>query len=109
IFTTITNIEAYKEMFISFFNYIEILTSQKLQFQHIHNTGLGCIVVDLDLAQAKGLGKALKTINPSKKKKNIWNILLNHNSTLFDTNIVETAYASINREGTKLKLRVAII
>jgi len=65
----LTNAEAYKEMFISFFNYVEILTSKKFQFQHIHNTGLGCIIVDLDLAQAKGLGKALKTIDPSKKGK----------------------------------------
>jgi hypothetical protein len=56
-------------MFNSFFNYVEILTSQKIQFQHIHNTGLGCIIVDLDLAQAKGLAKALKIIDPSKKGK----------------------------------------
>ncbi|CAG8857459.1 10004_t:CDS:1, partial [Gigaspora margarita] len=52
-FTTITNTEAYKKMFISFFNYVKILTSQKFQFQHIHNSGLCCIIVDLDLAQTK--------------------------------------------------------
>jgi hypothetical protein len=31
------------------------------------------------------------------------------NSTPFDTNIAESAHASVNREGTKLKLRTAII
>ncbi|CAG8487703.1 11167_t:CDS:2, partial [Scutellospora calospora] len=31
------------------------------------------------------------------------------NSTLFDPNIAESAHASVNREGTKLKLRTAII
>ncbi|CAG8851730.1 14268_t:CDS:2, partial [Racocetra persica] len=39
----------------------------------------------------------------TKMPTNLWN------STLFNTNIAETAYVSINREGTKLKLRVAII
>ena len=34
---------------------------------------------------------------------NLWN------STPFDTNIAESAHASVNREGTKLKLRVAIV
>ncbi|CAG8489363.1 7883_t:CDS:1, partial [Scutellospora calospora] len=40
-----------------------------LQFQQIYNTGLGYIIIDLDLAQAKGLAKALKIIDPLKKRK----------------------------------------
>ncbi|CAG8854278.1 19205_t:CDS:2, partial [Gigaspora margarita] len=146
IFTTLTNAKVYKEMFISFFNYVEILISQKFQFQHIYNNGLGCIIVDLDLAQAKGLGKALKTIVPSKKgKEHLEHIIKSSlekfnepkiqdwisfyktpwilasliqaytkiptdlwNSMPFDTNIAKSAHASVNREGTKLKLRVAI-
>ena len=52
--------EVYKEIFNSFFNYIEILTFQKLQFQYIHNIGLDCIIVNLDLAHAKDLVKVLK-------------------------------------------------
>ncbi|CAG8821175.1 34340_t:CDS:2, partial [Gigaspora margarita] len=141
-----------------------------------------CIIVDLDLAQAKGLGKALKTIDLLKKRKehlehiiksyrvyfqrnihnskystkakSLMNELINQtskentqqlfkaleklnepkiqdwisfyktswilalliqaytkiptdlwNSTPFDTNIAESAHVSVNREGTKLKLR----
>ncbi|CAG8499933.1 12595_t:CDS:2 [Dentiscutata heterogama] len=39
----------------------------------------------------------------TKMPINLWN------STLFDTNIAESVHASVNREGTKLKLRTAII
>ncbi|CAG8632515.1 3526_t:CDS:2, partial [Dentiscutata heterogama] len=69
---------AYKKMFISFFNYIEILTSQKLQFQHIYNTGLGFIVVNLNLAQAKVyFQRTIHNSNYSNKAKSLMNELIN--------------------------------
>ncbi|CAG8697531.1 10280_t:CDS:2, partial [Dentiscutata heterogama] len=57
------------------------------------------------------LFKALEKLNEPKIQNRIsfyktpWTL----NSTPFDTNIAEFAHASVNKEETKLKLRVAII
>jgi hypothetical protein len=36
---------------------------QHIKFQHIHKEGVGCILADLDSAQAKGLGLALHDLD----------------------------------------------
>jgi hypothetical protein len=37
-----------------------------IKFKNIHNEGVGCILADLDLAQAKGLGLALYDLDCKK-------------------------------------------
>ncbi len=61
-FTNIFTSDGYKRLFLS------ILKSQKiwLKFQHIHKEGIGCILGDLDIAQAKGLGMALHNLDTEK-------------------------------------------
>jgi hypothetical protein len=37
-----------------YFKIIHEVSGQSIQFQHIHGIGIGCILADLDAAQAKG-------------------------------------------------------
>jgi hypothetical protein len=46
---------------------IKALTGQPVNFMHINNKGIGCIIGDLDVAQAKGLGLYLCSIDSSKQ------------------------------------------
>jgi len=48
------------------FQIIHEVTSQHIQFQHIHGQGIDCILADLDAAQAKGLGLALHDLDCSR-------------------------------------------
>ena len=56
-------------MFEAFFESINKLTGVRPKFYHIHKTGWACVLADMDIAQARGLGKALKKIDPSRKGK----------------------------------------
>ena len=38
-------------------------SGEPIKFQHIHKQGIGCILADLDAAQAKGLGLALHDLD----------------------------------------------
>ena len=49
-----------------FFNLVLELTGSPLQFKHIHGIGWGCIIADLDFAQAKGLELMLNKIDATK-------------------------------------------
>lgn len=69
IFTNIATKEAYQRMFEAFFEIIEKLSNKPAQFQHIHGNGWVCILADLDKAQALGLGKAMKKMDPTRKAK----------------------------------------
>ena len=44
---------------------IKNLTEQSVKFKHIDGEGIGCIIEDLDAAQAKGLGFFLHNKNSS--------------------------------------------
>jgi len=44
---------------------IKNLTEQSVKFKHIDGKGIGCIIGDLDAAQAKGLGFFLHNKNSS--------------------------------------------
>ncbi|PKC12290.1 hypothetical protein RhiirA5_412033 [Rhizophagus irregularis] len=57
VFTNVFTAEGYHRLFLSYFN-CEI-SGQCIKFKHIHKEGIGCILADLDAAQAKGLGLAL--------------------------------------------------
>lgn len=65
-FTNIFTSDGYKRLFLSIFEIIKNLNGQQLKFQHIHKEGIGCILGDLDIAQAKGLGLALHNLDPEK-------------------------------------------
>ncbi|PKY61918.1 hypothetical protein RhiirA4_487565 [Rhizophagus irregularis] len=57
---------AYQKNFQSIFDLVLELTGSPIQFKHIHETGWGCIIADLDFAQVKGLGLALNKIDSTK-------------------------------------------
>ncbi|CAG8559090.1 10819_t:CDS:10 [Cetraspora pellucida] len=63
IFTNISNADAYRRMFLMIIEAIKNLTNKSVKIQHIHDDGWCCILGDLDIAQAKGLGLALSTID----------------------------------------------
>ena len=42
------------------------MSGQQIKFQHIHKEGVGCILADLDGAQAKGLGLALHDLDSER-------------------------------------------
>ncbi|PKC11895.1 hypothetical protein RhiirA5_397230 [Rhizophagus irregularis] len=44
----------YHRLFSSLFQIIREVSGQSIQFRHIHGSGIGCILADLDAAQAKG-------------------------------------------------------
>jgi len=55
-------------MFLAVFDAIFNITKKKVKFSHIDNddSGWSSIIVDLDSAQAKGLGEALHVLDGSK-------------------------------------------
>lgn len=53
-------------MFLAVFDVIFSLTKKKVKFFHIDSDGWESVIVDLDPAQAKGLGEALHTLDNSK-------------------------------------------
>ncbi|CAB4436081.1 unnamed protein product [Rhizophagus irregularis] len=55
--------EGYHRLFSSLFQVIYEVSGQHIKFQHIHKEGIGCILADLDSAQAKGLGLALHDLD----------------------------------------------
>ncbi|RGB34888.1 hypothetical protein C1646_759990 [Rhizophagus diaphanus] len=65
-FTNSATTIAYQRIFQSIFDLVLELTGSPIQFKHIDGTGWGCIIVDLDFAQAKGLGLALSKIYLTK-------------------------------------------
>ncbi|CAB4403556.1 unnamed protein product [Rhizophagus irregularis] len=66
IFTNHATIVAYQRIFKALFDLIYQLTGLTLKFNHIHKTGWSCIIADLDIAQAKGLGIVLNDIDRTK-------------------------------------------
>uniref|UniRef100_U9T6F6 Uncharacterized protein n=1 Tax=Rhizophagus irregularis (strain DAOM 181602 / DAOM 197198 / MUCL 43194) TaxID=747089 RepID=U9T6F6_RHIID len=63
VFTNVFTAEGYHRLFSSLFQIIREVSGQSIQFQHIHKEGIGCILADLDNAQAKGLGLALHNLD----------------------------------------------
>ncbi|GBC22818.2 hypothetical protein GLOIN_2v1773466 [Rhizophagus irregularis DAOM 181602=DAOM 197198] len=59
VFTNVFTAEGYHRLFSSLFQTICEISGQCIKFKHIHKEGVGCILADLDAAQAKGLGLAL--------------------------------------------------
>ena len=74
VYTNVTTAEGYQHLFTDLFNVIKNLTGQAVKFKHIDGSGIGCIVGDLDLAQAKGLGLFLH----SKDSYRNWEMHLKH-------------------------------
>lgn len=66
IFTNVFTAEGYHRLFSSLFQIIREVSGQSIQFRHIHGSGIGCILADLDVAQAKGLGLALHDLDHEK-------------------------------------------
>ncbi|CAB5360382.1 unnamed protein product [Rhizophagus irregularis] len=66
IFTNVFTAEGYHRLFSSLFQIIREVSGQSIQFRHIHGSGIGCILADLDTAQAKGLGLALHDLDHEK-------------------------------------------
>ncbi|CAG8637697.1 643_t:CDS:2, partial [Cetraspora pellucida] len=66
VFTNQTTTIAYQRIFHTLFDLILQLIGQFPQFKHIHETGWGCIVANLDYAQAQGLRLALNEIDKTK-------------------------------------------
>ncbi|CAG8730077.1 2066_t:CDS:10, partial [Cetraspora pellucida] len=63
IFTNQSTALAYQQMFEALFNLIKQLTETSSSFKHIHGEGWSCIIGDLDIAQAIGLGETLASID----------------------------------------------
>ena len=74
IYTNVTTAEGYQHLFTDLFNVVKNLTGQAVKFKHIDGGGIGCIVGDLDPAQAKGLGLFLH----SKDSYRDWETHLKH-------------------------------
>jgi len=58
-------------MFLAVFDAIFSITKKSVKFSHINNNsseyiGWKSVIVDLDIAQAKGFGEALHTLDGSK-------------------------------------------
>jgi hypothetical protein len=66
VFTNVFTAEGYHRLFSSLFKIIHEVSGQPIKFQHIHQQGVGCILADLDAAQAKGLGLALHDLDHEK-------------------------------------------
>lgn len=45
------------------------MSGQSIQFQHIHGSGVGCILADLNATQVKELGLALHDLDHEKSWK----------------------------------------
>lgn len=65
-FTNVFTAEGYYRLFTSLFQIIYEISGQHMKFKHIHKEGIGCILADLDLAQAKGLGLALHDLDSER-------------------------------------------
>ena len=68
VFTESFSAENYHRLFITLFDVITEITQQPIRFHHINNNEgcvWGCILGDLDAAQAKGLGLALADMYPA--------------------------------------------
>ncbi|CAB4378388.1 unnamed protein product [Rhizophagus irregularis] len=61
VYINVTTVEGYQQLFTDLFNVIKNLTGQVVKFRHIDKNGIGCIIKDLDPAQAKGLGLFLQS------------------------------------------------
>ncbi|PKY16019.1 hypothetical protein RhiirB3_428319 [Rhizophagus irregularis] len=59
----------YQRMFEAFFEIVEKLSNKPAYFRHIHGDGWVCVLADLDQAQALGLGKTMKKMDPTRKAK----------------------------------------
>ncbi|PKY31772.1 hypothetical protein RhiirB3_393557, partial [Rhizophagus irregularis] len=66
VYTNVTTAEGYQQLFTDLFNVIKDLTGQAVKFRHIDGNGIGCIIGDLDPAQAKGLGLFLQSEDTHK-------------------------------------------
>ncbi|GET50862.1 hypothetical protein GLOIN_2v1773466 [Rhizophagus irregularis DAOM 181602=DAOM 197198] len=66
VYTNVTTAEGYQQLFTDLFNVIKDLTGQAVKFRHIDGNGIGCIIGDLDPAQAKGLGLFLQSKDTHK-------------------------------------------
>ena len=66
VFTNHTTTLAYERIFKALFDLIRNITGDGPIIQHIHGQGWGCIVADLDVAQARGLGNVLAELDNSK-------------------------------------------
>lgn len=66
VFTNCTTTVAYQRIFRALFDLILQLTGSAPQFKHIHQKGWGCIIADLDYAQAQGLGLVLNEIDSTR-------------------------------------------
>lgn len=65
IFTESFSAENYHRLFTALFEVITKITQQCIRFCHINNEGWGCVLGDLDAAQAKGLGLTLANMHSS--------------------------------------------
>ncbi|EXX67018.1 hypothetical protein RirG_118210 [Rhizophagus irregularis DAOM 197198w] len=69
VFTNVFTAEGYHRLFSSLFQIVHEVSGQHMQFKHIHGQGIGCILADLDAAQAKGLGLVLHDLDSEKSWK----------------------------------------
>ncbi|UZO11561.1 uncharacterized protein OCT59_003124 [Rhizophagus irregularis] len=79
VFTNVFTAEGYHRLFSSLFQVIYEISGQHIKFQHIHKEGIGCILADLDNAQAKAFEKNTKNLIrqiPNTSSKDEVNILL---------------------------------
>ena len=74
VYTNVTTAEGYQQLFADLFNIVKNLTGQTVKFKHLDGVGIGCIIGDLDAAQAKGLGLFLH----SKSSDMDWETHLTH-------------------------------
>ncbi|GET04687.1 hypothetical protein GLOIN_2v1545568 [Rhizophagus clarus] len=61
VYTNVITTEGYQQLFTVLFNVIKNLIGSEVNFKHINRKGIGCIIGDLDAAQAKGLGLFLQS------------------------------------------------
>ncbi|PKY60790.1 hypothetical protein RhiirA4_519938 [Rhizophagus irregularis] len=78
VYTNVTTAEGYQQLFTELFNVIKNLTGQAVKFRHIDGNGIGCIIGDLDPAQAKGLGLFLQSKDTHKDWETHLQYILNH-------------------------------
>ncbi|PKC53069.1 hypothetical protein RhiirA1_480092, partial [Rhizophagus irregularis] len=122
--------EGYHRLFSSLFQVIYEISGQHIKFQHIHKEGIGCILADLDNAQAKAFEKNTKNLirqipNTSSKDElkyykqpyvlsSLNQFISNIDYEIWhksggNTNNAEAAHFMVNREGKQLKLLSAIL
>ncbi|GBC36937.2 hypothetical protein GLOIN_2v1773466 [Rhizophagus irregularis DAOM 181602=DAOM 197198] len=130
VFTNVFTAEGYHRLFSSLFQVIYEISGQHIKFQHIHKEGIGCILADLDNAQAKAFEKNTKNLirqipNTSSKDElkyykqpyvlsSLNQFISNIDYEIWrksggNTNNAEAAHFMVNREGKQLKLLSAIL